>query len=1159
MKIIKFKILFVITICFSAIVNASSASIIDEKFSSENQESMLDLLETNKQSIAGNEHLLPKISRSIAQSQFYNKSQNSESIQGSQTFTVGSLQTCDYSTLQAAVDVATSGDVIKVMAMTFSGDNALVNVSSLSLIITGGYNNCTNDLNTGLTTLDGTGMSNPDSIVEITDIFGTASVNISNFIIKNGQDDADYGGGVEISGKANATNQERLVVNLFNVLVDSNASSYGAGVHVTKGKLTLDNASIITGNTASSNGGGIHCTDSDIFVQGDSIIGKDTAQATANQALVGGGLYLDNCFLSQKTTGDLLSGYTGGYVTGNSALLGGGMALYNNSSVTLEGGKAQVTLNTASNGGGLYINEGSMYAFNASIKGNQASTGGGAYLIDGTFSLQRNNNFYCSGKCTELSENTASQKGAALYHFNGAANNNIILDGAWIENNVATDDAAIIGTLGDPEGSYSIKNSMLLNNSITNSASPDINALFVLSGTVDFSMDTSTLSASQSANLTDSAVFNFNNSGSKTLDDSIIGDNGDNFSLALGTTAAFFSSNNNFLKFGASAWNTDPLFLVPGSNYHIRSDSPAIDAGPTGSQIDIDGETRGGLDNPADIGADEANLRVGINGAVCEYASLAQAVTAANSTDTIYLTKGSYFETRLVLDKDLTLVQGDATCENEQANAIASELVIDGSNQFSSAGGLLVVDPNTNVSVKNMTLQRAKANFGGIIYVDSGANLVLENTEVREGFATRYGGGIRSHGNVTLINSKIVNNTATSTDSNDAQSGAGIAISSTGSLILEGDSLIVSNDAVNFGGGIYAENAVTLTDTSKIYANTAINGAGVYIANSANLMLSNAAVIGSVDFQNTASQDGGGIYCSNAVVNLQNGSSIIGNDASNGAGIYASGCTVSLFDIAKIGGTIIAGNTAVADGGGIFMANNSELSLATDAEISYNSAVSGGGIFIGSNSSTVTVEGGKISQNSALFGGGVYILEDSAIINKSLIYANSASLKGSAIRTNISDLIMSNVVLYGNTDSEVFGINGSSNLTLNDSTVVSEVSNNLFDENTDIDIVINLNNTIVSGFNVTTLPENATPNINCTFDSTGLLGSFISPQFVNPTNHDYHLQNTSGIINRCSTGTSSDFDGLPRPVGNGPTPYDAGAFENQTPGISDVIFANSFE
>jgi hypothetical protein len=52
----------------------------------------------------------------------------------------------------------------------------------------------------------------------------------------------------------------------------------------------------------------------------------------------------------------------------------------------------------------------------------------------------------------------------------------------------------------------------------------------------------------------------------------------------------------------------DPKFVSPsGNNYHIRSDSPAIDVAPSGLSTDIDGDTRP-QDTGFDIGADEFTL-----------------------------------------------------------------------------------------------------------------------------------------------------------------------------------------------------------------------------------------------------------------------------------------------------------------------------------------------------------------------------------------------------------------------------------------------------------------------------------------------------------------------------------------------------------------------
>ncbi len=139
----------------------------------------------------------------------------------------------------------------------------------------------------------------------------------------------------------------------------------------------------------------------------------------------------------------------------------------------------------------------------------------------------------------------------------------------------------------------------------------------------------------------------------------------------------------------------------------------------------------------------------------------------------------------------------------------------------------------------------------------------------------------------------------------------------------------------------------------------------------------------------------------------------------------------------------------------------------------------------------------------------------------------------------------------------MFGGDSNVEWTLRDSTLVAETSTNLFFAGGS-NIQSNMDNTLLSGF-TDTAPSGLLINATCILDSTGELGSSASPLFIDAANHDYQLQATSAAIDQCATGTFSDFNGNPRPVGFGMTQYDIGAFEFQTSQDPDVLFADGLE
>ncbi len=96
----------------------------------------------------------------------------------------------------------------------------------------------------------------------------------------------------------------------------------------------------------------------------------------------------------------------------------------------------------------------------------------------------------------------------------------------------------------------------------------------------------------------------------------------------------------------------------------------------------------------------------------------------------------------------------------------------------------------------------------------------------------------------------------------------------------------------------------------------------VLYINGGTVVLDNADVVA-----NTATEDGGGIYLLNGILNLSN-SVFIGETAPccqsavNGGGIYASGSQISVAS-----GSAVMNNTATANGGGLYLVSGTELTV----------------------------------------------------------------------------------------------------------------------------------------------------------------------------------------------------------------------------------------
>jgi len=268
------------------------------------------------------------------------------------------LSGCTYSSLQAAVDAATAGDVIKVAAGVYTGVHQRGGITQVvyitkSLTIQGGYTV--------------TNWSDPAPLVNVTwldsagsgrvmVISGPITIHIEGLYIANG-DASGLGGG------------------------PGSPDDVGGGLYVVDAAVTISNCTF-SGNVASSSGYGS---------------GGGTYLWNANASVV------NNELLSNIASGNaLFDGWGGGI-----AIAGG--------SVTLEGNyihsnKANL-YNGPGDGGGIYIDSGNPTLKNNLLRANEAggdgSGRGGGIFINASAQPMLINNV--------LIENFASSQGSAIY------------------------------------------------------------------------------------------------------------------------------------------------------------------------------------------------------------------------------------------------------------------------------------------------------------------------------------------------------------------------------------------------------------------------------------------------------------------------------------------------------------------------------------------------------------------------------------------------------------------------------------------------------------------------------------------------------------------------------------------------------------------------
>ncbi len=327
-------------------------------------------------------------------------------------------------------------------------------------------------------------------------------------------------------------------------------------------------------------------------------------------------------------------------------------------------------------------------------------------------------------------------------------------------------------------------------------------------------------------------------------------------------------------------------------------------------------------------GAHAATLSVGPTGT---YASLAEAVDAAISGDTLSLEAGEHAGCVDLGGKSLTLqgaagsaatiVDAGGLCEDALyagagealvisgltvrnaggrglrieggASLVAADLVVDGSGASDLNGGGLYVDGGS-VALTGSRLSGNTGALGGNLYATGGASLTITDSAVELGVATS-GGGIYA-----------------------ATDGAGVSVALDGASVSQ-------NQASSAGAGIFLDKQSVLQSAGSSFdANVGVSTHGVAIYTRADVTLV------SVDdtFTDNAASDRASGYCGGAIYLGARGSLDLsgglfsGNAAYEGGAIFQqTGGALTLYDV------VFQENSSYEDGGAVHLVDDATLSL----------------------------------------------------------------------------------------------------------------------------------------------------------------------------------------------------------------------------------------
>lgn len=240
----------------------------------------------------------------------------------------------------------------------------------------------------------------------------------------------------------------------------------------------------------------------------------------------------------------------------------------------------------------------------------------------------------------------------------------------------------------------------------------------------------------------------------------------------------------------------------------------------------------------------------------------------------------------------------------------------------------------TDSTISGNTVLDPENGIGGGMYVGTTSNLTLRNSKLLNNDGATQGGAIVAYSAGTIELDGV------SISENKAQSGAGIlalctAVCNTDIRLLNGTA-IDANKATGYGGGIYAyaiANTLSVTaENSSVSGNTAAGGAGIFTYKSGSAVINVDLQSGAVMHNNNAMTDmGGAIYAYNAAnINIAANSAVYNNTAAGyGGAIYASASNVNI--AAK---SAVYNNTAATAGDDLFFYSGTIFTLPNAKDMS---------------------------------------------------------------------------------------------------------------------------------------------------------------------------------------------------------------------------------
>ena len=468
---------------------------------------------------------------------------------------------------------------------------------------------------------------------------------------------------------------------------------------------------------------------------------------------------------------------------------------------------------------------------------------------------------------------------------------------------------------------------------------------------------------------------------------------------------------------------TFPLLMAGGGTFrhlrftdgHSSGDGGAIMA--TGPLVVEDATFRGNsapafggaIDAVADLTLTRTTFdtnSAGFGGAVANEPGMDLVITDSTFTANAALQQAG----AIVAQGNLT-ISGSTFDGNAAAAGPGALIVLGGTTGISNSqftnntgtfGGAMMIiggDLGSNTSIINTSFtgnsaSGAGAGDGGAIFATPGAAVSLTDSVVTDNAASSGGGGIATLADLSVADSTIHGNTAGTT-------GGGIDAKGDGLGTIALTAATVDGNSAPSGGGLSVLGQTLLLTSSSVTNNAATGtptsvvtypgiGGGVIVLAGGTMSGTMCTISG-----NDADVDGGGLDLQNSIATLTT-CTVAGNQVASGAG---GGVNVASDASLTLRRSTISGNTA-NNGGGVYSLGSLDLANVT---VHGNWAPGGGGAMMGKgggiqSGGTATISNATIAMNGSatMDGAGIEVAAGTTTLRNTIVVGNEAGMPGGA-------------------------------------------------------------------------------------------------------------------------------------------------------------------